>query len=338
MPGVAEWSEPTIILDQRDPEYYARPGPLTELAGIDLPAAVATLDARGLVAFVQNLLIHRFWAAAYGVAVPPEREREQGLHAAAAMLAQARALRDGPIDAARTPGERVFVICRHFAVLLCALLRRNGVPARARCGFATYFEPGKYVDHWVCEYWDAGAGRWRLVDAQLDALQLAAIKPDFDPQDVPRERFWVAGQAWQRIRAGKAADGRFGPGDGPALDLDPNRFGIADMWGSWYVAGNLLHDAAALRKVELLPWDTFGLMRADHRLEPGEAELLDRLAAITVGSEAPGMPDDLEALLDANDVLRAPPALIEQALRADREGAPSANPLTAGGRIDLTAL
>ena len=31
-----------------------------------------------------------------------------------------------------------------------------GVPARARCGFGAYFEKGKFVDHWVTEYWNEG--------------------------------------------------------------------------------------------------------------------------------------------------------------------------------------
>jgi len=53
--------------------------------------------------------------------------------------------------------------------LLCALLRERGTPARARCGFGAYFEPGRFVDHWVCEVWDAERDSWRLVDAQLDA-------------------------------------------------------------------------------------------------------------------------------------------------------------------------
>ena len=86
--------------------------------------------------------------------------------------------------------------------MLCAFLRHKGIPARARCGFSTYFEPGKYVDHWVCEYWNAGEARWVQVDAQLDSLRSASSKPDFDPLDVPRDRFLVAGDVWQQIRAG----------------------------------------------------------------------------------------------------------------------------------------
>ena len=54
----------------------------------------------------------------------------------------------------RDADQRVVGTCRHFAVLSCALLRYRGIPARARCGFATYFQKGQGLDHWVTEYWD----------------------------------------------------------------------------------------------------------------------------------------------------------------------------------------
>ncbi|MEV0232908.1 hypothetical protein [Nonomuraea sp. NPDC050786] len=32
----------------------------------------------------------------------------------------------------------------------------RGIPARARCGFATHFARGKHLDHWITEYRHAG--------------------------------------------------------------------------------------------------------------------------------------------------------------------------------------
>ena len=61
--------------------------------------------------------------------------------------------------------------CRRFSVLLVAMLRHQGVPARARCGFGAYFLPNHFEDHWVVEYWNQEGGRWVFVDAQLDELQ-----------------------------------------------------------------------------------------------------------------------------------------------------------------------
>ena len=56
-------------------------------------------------------------------------------------------------------------VCRHFTLLHVAMLRAHGVAARARCGFGAYFEKGKFVDHWVTEYWNESrrsAGCWSI--------------------------------------------------------------------------------------------------------------------------------------------------------------------------------
>lgn len=64
-----------------------------------------------------------------------------------------------PLAAARPPEQRLVGVCRHFATLLGAMLRAKGLPARARCGFGSYFNPGYVDDHWVCEYWNAAQAR-----------------------------------------------------------------------------------------------------------------------------------------------------------------------------------
>ena len=65
-----------------------------------------------------------------------------------------------PLDIARAPDRRVIGTCRHFALLSCALLRYRGVAARVRYGFATYFQAGQGLDHWITEYWHEKDGRW----------------------------------------------------------------------------------------------------------------------------------------------------------------------------------
>jgi hypothetical protein len=71
---------------------------------------------------------------------------------------------------------------------------------------------------------------------------------------VPRDRFLVAGRAWQSCRAGDADSETFMVD--PSLDLDTTR--------SWpYLQHNLIHDLAALNKTEMLLWDAWGL--ADER-------------------------------------------------------------------------
>jgi len=248
----------------------ATPGPLTGLeahAGLAraLPSALPELCR-----VVQGLVVHPFLAHLQGLAPQALRMDDLEVRPAAAMVERMLALDPRPLAEPRPPERRFVGNCRHFSVLLCALLRARGVPARARCGFATYFEPTRFVDHWVCEVWDETRAGWRLVDAQLDPRQREAFRIGFDPLDVPRTQFVVAGDAWQRCRRGSD---------------DPERFGILDMHGLWFVRGNLVRDLAAHAKRELLPWDGWGLMKTQADSPPAELALLDRVAELTQAGE-----------------------------------------------------
>ena len=106
-----------------------------------------------------------------------------------------------------------------------------------------------------------------LVDSQLDQLQCEVLKISFDPLDVPRDQFIVGGAAWQMCRSGQ---------------VDSDQFGIFDMHGMNFVKGNLIRDVASLNKVELLPWDCWGMIFADYpSLPPDDVSMLDRLADLT---------------------------------------------------------
>jgi hypothetical protein len=251
-------------------DFYTRPVGMT--AGGAHAAVLENLtdDLGGLCEIVQGVLLHFHWAQAYGVALAPERAAQQHLRPASATLDAVFTISGQPLDVRREAGDRAVGVCRHYAVVTSAMLRAKGIPARSRCGFGAYFTPGEFVDHWVVEYWDR-QGRWRLVDSQIDALQKAALKPDFDPLDTPRDRFIIAGDAWRQCRAGK---------------LDPSRFGIMDMRGLWFIAGNVLRDFAALNNMEMLPWDCWGLApESDGALSPETLALVDRLAALTLDAD-----------------------------------------------------
>ncbi len=296
--------------------YYAAPGVFTEVGAFAPQIDALPADPAVLAQAVQMLVLHRFWSQAYHVEVPPARENEQGYHGAEAMLAHAMTLDPAPIGAVRLPAARVLGNCRHFSTMLCAFMRQKGIPARARCGFATYFEPGRHVDHWICEYWNANDGRWVQVDAQLDTLQRSVTKADFDPLDVPRDRFLVAGAVWQGIRGGT---------------IDPDTCGIADMWGGWFVRGDLMLDVGALQKVELLPWEPFGLIQPRGSTEqetPNVMALVDRVAALTARGDNDSI-DELLSMARADERLRPPAATIEAAQKADAAGPTIGNPINA---------
>jgi hypothetical protein len=288
-------------------DFYAAPGVMTDLTPHAQLIDPLPRDIASLAKITSLLVVHRFWAQAYKTEIDEKRDKEQGIRGAAAMVKRIIEIDPRPLTTPRLPDGRVVGICRHFATLLTAFLRYQGVPARARCGFASYFQPGKYVDHWVTEYWNDADQRWIMVDSQLDGLQVAVVKPDFDPLDVPRERFWVAGQASERVSRG---------------EIDGELFGIADMWGPWFVKGDLMLDICALNKVELLPWD---VERLPH---PLPEDLMDKVADLSTGDAA--AIDQLRDLYARDDRLRPTDDTLAAMLQDDIAGTGQSNTITSG--------
>ena len=63
---------------------------------------------------------------------------------------------------------------------------------------------------------------------------------------------------------------------------DAARFGIFDLNGIDFVKGDFIRDVAALNKVELLPWDCWGLILTEYAtLPPDDLSMLDQLADLT---------------------------------------------------------
>lgn len=258
-----------------DVASYANPGPLTDLAGLDAALEGVPSDPAAVAAVVRGVVVHPFLAWAHDVEVPPERASDVQVRSAADLVRTVLE-RDGrPLVEARAPADRFVGNCRHHSVLAVALLRRAGVPARARCGFARYFEAGRWVDHWVVEHWDGS--RWVALDAQLDDVQRRLFGIGFDPADLPPGEFLPAGEAWQRCRDGRE---------------DGGAFGIMEEWGRWFIVGNVARDLAALNKVEVLPWDCWG-SGAARPAPSGELaapeEVVDELAALTVSGDGPAI-------------------------------------------------
>jgi len=243
-----------------------------------------------IVEAVQNSVIHIFWAERYGVKLSEERTREVNLRSAADMLRRVHELDTRPMVEERGLDRKLVGNCRDFTVLTVSLLRENGVPARARCGFGAYFsgpeDKLKYMDHWAVEHWDGG--RWVMVDAQIDALQRRVLDLGFDPLDVPHDMFITGGAAWQMCRAG----------------TDPDLFGIFDMSGLRFVRGDLVRDLASLAKTPLLPWDGWGAMLDQEEIH---YELMDRVAAATLPAT-----EEYDEIMELNrhPLLRVPETVV----------------------------
>lgn len=278
-------------------EFYANHGLMSnprEHASIfsDLPDEVPALCK-----VVQGLLIHEGWARAYGVSMPENRNQESGIRMVSKKMDRILELNHRPLIEPRPAEQRLFSICRDFALLLTTMLRQKGIPARVRFGFATYFFPPNvvgYGDHVITEYWHAQEQRWVLVDAQLDELQCEAVHIAFDPCDVPRDVYLTADVAWQRCRNKEA---------------DPKNFGfLPEYTGLWYVKGHLARDIAALNKIEMLCWDYWGIYeRHDVDLPDDDLKFLDQAAKLSLAGN--GALGELRSLYLQDMRLRVPPVV-----------------------------
>jgi len=272
------------------PSFYTTPGPMTdpgEYAPLldGLPTALPEL-----VRALQGLAVHIFWAGRYGLELSEERRKEVSLRPLRHKLARIRELDLAPLNQPRPAGLRLVSNCRDFATMITGMLIHQGVPARARCGFGTYFLPNHYEDHWVGEYWNADEACWVMFDPQLDELMCETLKLPFDPLDMPAGQFITGGQAWLLCRR---------------KGCDPDQFGIFDMHGWDFILGNLFRDLLALNKVEILPWDFWpGMGPATADFSPADWEGRDHLAELTAAPEAHFA--ELRALYEGSPALQVP--------------------------------
>ena len=161
-------------------DYYQEPEGITSIEKHLDFVRWLTNDVRAICQVVQGILVHDNWLHHYGLSLRPEQIYDQSSSYMQDLLDKAVELDSRSLAIARAPEKRVIGCCREFATLFCAILRHKGVPARSRCGFATYFTPpGYYDDHWICEYWDSDEERWVKVDPQLDPFQQSLISADF---------------------------------------------------------------------------------------------------------------------------------------------------------------
>lgn len=272
-----------------DPAWYASQSPVTLPGDQARLFSTAPRTIAALAGMIHGLFLHPLWAHHHGVILDDGHREHLQLRFVRDMLRRLQEIDANPLAAARPPGRRLIGNCRDQSVFLCALLRHQSVPARVRCGFSPYFEPARWVDHWVCEYWNGR--RWVGVDPQLDSLQRQSLGLTFDPLDLPPGQFLTGAQAWMMCRGGQA---------------DAQCFGIADLRGLWFVRGNLVRDLAALNRAEMLPWDGWGLAaREDREITPAHRRLLDRVARAVAG-EDPALHD----LYSGCEELRVPAHLL----------------------------
>jgi hypothetical protein len=232
----------------------------------------------GLHAAVNGLLLHAWKARSWYRHLLPQPVRKATTRHTERLLDAVLQLDPAPLAVARPPERRVVVDCRHFAVLLCAVLRHRGVPARPRCGFASYLGGGATLeDHWLCEYWDDACGRWVMED------------PDLQRHDVREDEFVTGARGWQlaRIDAGFAE----------RCEYDPGIRAVAAL------RLNLVRDIASVNGFASVSDDAWGLgLTPDDQLTAPERATLDRAADLCAAERT----RELRELYAASPGLRVP--------------------------------
>jgi hypothetical protein len=248
-------------------------------------------DVLGLCRTVQNTIIHLFWIreTTYGITFAQLKASERhlceefGYSTIEERLRSIVALKESPLAEARPAALRSVGCCRDFALLLVSILRHKGIPARVRTGVALYLDPNHPEDHYVAEFWNATARRWRMADPQIDDVQRKAMRLTVDTTDLPGGSFLTGWQLLDAMRCGRLANP-----DG--VGFPPANAGLT------YGRNKLFADFVSLtgREIPVHAW--WGIGKPES-VEPGDDALLDRMISLSRG-------------IDRND-----PAALSEALR-----------------------
>jgi len=125
-----------------------------------------------------------------------------------AMVAELLRLDERGFITDRAVENKIVVTCCYVSVLMTAILRVKGIPARSRSGFSPYCSPEKSYDHWINQYWSEVENRWIAFDAD------GFFDFEFSQFDIPDNKFDWAAKTWIDIREGKTDGKRYIYADG----------------------------------------------------------------------------------------------------------------------------
>ncbi|WP_083611826.1 excinuclease ABC subunit UvrA [Paenibacillus sp. P32E] len=256
--------------DTKLKEYYRQHGGITdpgEWSALynDLPA-----QPNDLCLLIQGLAIDFQHADLYGVKLTNNRKEEVELRYAARLLGKLYELQSEPLNVRREPKDRLLLTSRDINVMLCSMLRHQGIPARVLCGFSAY-RTDFYPAHWLCEYWKEEEERWVLADASLDETLRSSLGLFFGPDDIPQEKFYRSEEVWTKCRKNL---------------LDDRLFGYKQDTGLGFIRGNLIRNFVSLNKYEVSPWDNWWGFRARKDMKKDDLDHLQKIADIlSVGND-----------------------------------------------------
>ena len=224
------------------------PGQLSYLYD-DLPQEMGSLHH-----IVNNIFVH-IWKMSK-LNIGDERKADYAIRNVEAILKRVMAYDDAPITTQRPRDKQFIGDCRHAALLLCSMLRHQGIPARVRQGFCQYISSNteNYTHHVITEYWDGE--RWILED------------PDIIRHDIPRDEFMMGIDVWQKFRAGK-------------INLD-QYYMTEELQGEWILSVTMLRDLASLAKHEVSSSDMWGIVAPFYQMTDDEKTMLDEVATLLI--------------------------------------------------------
>ncbi|MBL6982834.1 MAG: excinuclease ABC subunit UvrA [Anaerolineales bacterium] len=240
-------------------------------------------DLGALFKVINGVLIHKY-TADDEFQQSSEQRREKYLRTMRQRLSRIADLDPASLTIPREMQERQIAFCRDYAVFMTSILRHKGHPARLRVGFQEYFEftPPFKGDHWVTEFWDSSANRWRLVDADVggvDPMYLeektkVPMKRGIDLTDIRHNQdFYLAAKAWKLCRTGEA---------------DSKLFRVNKRWYGWpTLRGNLLHDFQALNNLEMGLFDYWDELHAkpESEMTSKDKAILDHVAEVCLNPD-----------------------------------------------------
>jgi len=269
-------------IDHQIPIYYAQQSRITD-PGEFKDNLLTSLDVSQLCDFINNLVLIDFLVTMNIISVPQLHKTDVNVRNVEEKINILLARNESPLVEPRSNDEKILGNCRDTSILLCSMLRQNGIAARLRSGFATFFDPEKRFDHWLCEYWDKEMSRWVKVDSWMyqiryhqdilpPMLQAGLVNLPYNPLDVEDKYFVSGAQAWLKCQS---------------QGEDPNNYGTyGDLQGLWFIRDNMLRDLLCLNKTEILPWDCKGLMSGERgELIDQDKETLNYVANLLINTD-----------------------------------------------------
>ena len=157
----------------------------------------------------------------------------------------------------RKPENKLVLGCHEYAIILASIMKYRGIPARVRCGHATYLVPGFHESHTICEVWNKNDKRWMLVDPSTNMI------------DFKRDKFDFSNDTWIQMQQGK---------------IDPNLYGLPGIYtGVASIVGKISPDLAYLLGNEY-PLNQYAPMLdfvfKNNKLTKEQTEIVNRISEL----------------------------------------------------------